>query len=397
MRYPSLIWARQARGVRKSIPMVALVAVSALVAGCGGSSADHVTTMQVARSQTVGAKPAHARDRGPLNVYAADAASDLSPVVRHDPALVYVPNSDSNTVDVISQRTFHVVAHFNTGALPQHVTPAWNLKTLYVDNDAGNSLTPINPQTALPGKPIPVEDPYNLYFTPNGKYAIVVAERLKQLDFRNPDTMKLEHTLNVPMCGGVDHADFSVNGRYMYASCEFASRMIEVDTQTLRVIRTLNLDKGGSAPQDVKLSPDGRTLYVADQDNAGVWEINPATFRVIGFTKTGAGAHGLYPSRNAQFLYVSNREAGSVSVMSFATNKVIKTWVLPQPASPDMGGVSADGRTLWLSGRYNGVVYAINTITGRLRAKIVVGSGPHGLCVWPQPGRYSLGHTGIMR
>lgn len=381
----------------KSIPLVALIAVAALVAGCGGSSPTHVASMQVAKSRTVRSKPARMRRTGPLDIYAHDARGALSPVDRNDPALVYVPNSDSSTVDVISQKTFRVVAHFDTGALPQHVTPAWNLKTLYVDNDAGNSLTPIDPRTGLPGKPIPVEDPYNLYFTPNGRYAIVVAERLKQLDFRDPTTMRLIHTLNVPMCAGVDHADFSVNGRYMYASCEFGSRMIEVDTQTMRVVRTLELDKGGSAPQDVKLSPNGRTLYVADQDNAGIWEINPTTFRVSGFTKTGAGAHGLYPSRNAKFLYVSNREAGSISVISFATNRVVQTWMLPQPASPDMGGVSADGRTLWLSGRYNSVVYAINTLTGKLRATIPVGSGPHGLCVWPQPGRYSLGHTGIMR
>ena len=173
--------------------------------------------------------------------------------------------------------------------------------------------------------------------------------------------------------------------------------MIEVDLKTQRVIRTLTLHGGSSEPQDVKLAPNGRTLYVADQENGGVWEIDPQTFKVIGFTQTGAGAHGLYPSRNAKLLYVSNREAGSVSVMSFATNRVVTTWQLPMPASPDMGGVSADGKTLWLSGRYNGVVYAINTQTGKLRAEITVGAGPHGLCVWPQPGQYSLGHTGIMR
>jgi hypothetical protein len=96
-------------------------------------------------------------------------------------------------------------------------------------------------------------------------------------------------------------------------------------------------------------------------------------------------------------MYVSDRAAGAVSVVSFKTRRVVATWTLPQPASPDMGGVSADGRTLWLSGRYNAVVYAIDTRNGRLRAAIPVGSGPHGLCVWPQPGRYSLGHTGIMR
>jgi DNA-binding beta-propeller fold protein YncE len=199
------------------------------------------------------------------------------------------------------------------------------------------------------------------------------------------------------MCAGVDHTDFSADGRYMFASCEFGAKMLEVDLQTQAVVRTLSLPRPDAAPQDVKLSPDGRTLYTADQTVGGVWEIDAATFRVIGFLRTGAGAHGLYPSRDARVMYVANRSAGSISVVDFATRRIVGTWQLPRPASPDMGGVSADGRTLWLSGRYNSEVYAINTRTGRLRARIPVGNGPHGLCVWPQPGRYSLGHTGITR
>jgi DNA-binding beta-propeller fold protein YncE len=195
----------------------------------------------------------------------------------------------------------------------------------------------------------------------------------------------------------VDHADFSADGRYMFASCEFGARMIEIDLRSQSVVRTLALPKGDAGPQDVKLSPDGRTLYTADQINGGLWEIDSSTFRVIGFLRTGAGAHGLYPSRDARQMFVSNRAAGTISVVSFATRQVVATWQIPPPASPDMGGVSADGSILWLSGRYNAEVYAIDTRTGRLRARIPVGDGPHGLCVWPQPGRYSLGHTGIMR
>jgi DNA-binding beta-propeller fold protein YncE len=334
---------------------------------------------------------------GPIDVYRFDGPRDLSPAVARDPALVYVPNSMSNTVDVISQRTFKIVEQFPTGELPQHVTPAYNLQTLYVDNDLGNSLTPIDPRTGRPGTPIPVEDPYNLYFTPDGRYAIVVEERLQTLAFRNPNTMRLERTLYDPTCRGIDHLDFSADGRYAFASCEFAARMIKIDLSTLKVVSTLVLANGYSSPQDVKLSPDGTVLYTADQAGGGLWEIDPITFKVIGFLRTGAGAHGLYPSRNAKLMYVSNRAAGTVSVVSFETRKVLATWVIPSPASPDMGGVSADGSTLWLSGRYNAEVYAINTRTGRLRARIPVGLGPHGLCVWPQPGRFSLGHTGMMR
>lgn len=382
--------------LRLLLRAAAVIAVL-ILGGCG--SGGHATTHSTTSRSVEHPRAAAAASKGhaPVNVYRRDFAGDLSPAVRADPALVYVPNSMSNTVDVISQRTMKVVAQFATGALPQHVTPAYDLTKLYVDNDLGNSLTPIDPRTGRPGTPIPVEDPYNLYFTPDGRYAIVVAERLQRLDFRDPNTMRLEHSLAVPECRGVDHMDFSADGRYAYASCEFSGRMIEIDLRAQRVIATLVLHQGIASPQDVKLSPDGRTVYVADQQNGGLWEIDPRTFRLVGFLRTGAGAHGLYPSRNARVMYVSNRQQGSVSVVSFATRHVIRTWQLPLPASPDMGGVSADGRTLWLSGRYNASVYAIDTTTGRLRATIPVGQGPHGLCVWPQPGTHSLGHTGILR
>jgi DNA-binding beta-propeller fold protein YncE len=131
--------------------------------------------------------------------------------------------------------------------------------------------------------------------------------------------------------------------------------------------------------------------------SGGVWEIDGADLRVLRFLPTGPGAHGLYPSRNGKLLYATNRSAGSISVISFRTRKIVATWHIPGGGSPDMGGVSADGKVLWLSGRYSGVVYAISTRNGALLAKIPVGAGPHGLCVWPQPGRYSLGHTGILR
>ena len=329
------------------------------------------------------------------NVYAADAAGDLSPVVRRALPYVYVPNSDSDTVDVIDQRTFKIVEHFTVGALPQHVVPAYDLKTLYVTNDVGNSLTPIDPNTGKPGEPIPVEDPYNMYFTPDGRYAIVVAERLARLDFRDAHTFALHHSLRVP-CVGPDHMDFTADGRYALVSCEFSGTLIRVDIPAERVAGTLQL-RSGAAPQDVKLSPDGKVFYVADLTSNGVWIVDAKRLRVLRFLPTGRGAHGLYPSRNARFLYVTNRSEGSISVISFKTQKIVATWRIPGGGSPDMGNVSADGKVLWLSGRYNSEVYAISTTTGRLLARIHVGAGPHGLCVWPQPGRYSLGHTGILR
>jgi YVTN family beta-propeller protein len=340
--------------------------------------------------------PAVASRSNVSNVYAADGAGMLTGAARLARPLVYVPNSQSGTVDVIDPRTFRVIEQFTVGALPQHVVPAWNLKTLYVTNDLGNSLTTINPRTGKPGRTIPVDDPYNMYFTPDGRYAIVVAERLHRLDFRNSQTFRLHKSLTVP-CVGVDHMDFSADGSYLLASCEFSGQILKVNVASEKVVGTLDLPDHGAMPQDVKLSPDGKVFYVADMQAGGVWEIDGRRLKVLGFLHTGAGAHGLYPSRNARFLYVTNRTEGSISVISFKTRKQVTKWWIPGGGSPDMGGVSADGKVLWLSGRYSGVVYAISTSTGKLLAKIPVGAGPHGVCVWPQPGRYSLGHTGILR
>src|SRR5438067_3153287 len=253
------------------------------------------------------------------NVYAADARGLLSPAVAGAKPYVYVPNSDSNTVDVIDQRTFKIVAHYDVGALPQHVTPSYDLKTLYVDNDEGNSLTPLDPTTGRPkGPPIPVTDPYNLYFTPDGRYAIVVAERNHRLDFRDASTMRLHHSLDVP-CRGVDHMDFSADGRYAVASCEFSGQLIKIDVRREKVVATLDLNGGHAVPQDVKLSPDGKIFYVADMAASGLWEIDGRRLRVVGFVHTGLGVHGLYPSRDAKLLYATNRAEGSCSVIIYAT------------------------------------------------------------------------------
>jgi DNA-binding beta-propeller fold protein YncE len=330
------------------------------------------------------------------DVYAADAAGHMAPATRNVPARVYVPNSESATVDVVDQRSGRIVRHFAVGLLPQHVTPSWDLKTLWVTNDQANSLTPVDPRTSRPGRPVPVDDPYNLYFTADGRRAIVVAERLRRLDFREPHTMRLRHSLDVPTCRGVDHMDFTASGRRALVSCEFAGSLIEVDLRRERVVRSIAL-RAGSMPQDVKLSPDGRTFYVADMAAGGVWLVDARTFRRIRLQPTGRGAHGLYPSRDHRTLYVSNRDEGSISLLSFRTRRPYRKWRLPGGGSPDMGGVSASGRVLWLSGRHDAEIYAISTRTGRLLHRIKVGSGPHGMAVWPQPGRYSIGHTGILR
>ncbi|MFC1406715.1 MULTISPECIES: YncE family protein [Streptacidiphilus] len=332
----------------------------------------------------------------PTDIYAADRPNALSPVVKDFPSRVYVPNTLSDTVSVIDPATYKVIQTLHVGHQPQHVVPSWDLKTLWVNNDLGNSLTPIDPATGRMGAEVDVHDPYNLYFTPDGKHAIVMASADHALVFRDAHTMKV--VKSVPAgCEGVNHADFSPDGKYFIVSCEFSGDLLKVDTARMAIVARQRIPYDGSMPQDVKISPDGRVWYVADMMANGVWELNGDTFSVPTLLRTGAGAHGLYVSRDSKYLYISNRGEGSVSVLDFATGKLVHKWQIPGGGSPDMGGVSADGKVLWLSGRYNSEVYAMSTTDGHLIARIPVGDGPHGLAVYPQPGRYSLGHTGVFR
>ena len=367
----------------------------------------------------------------PTNLYSETAPGKMSPSVANDLPRVYVPNLRGNDVWVIDPATLKVVDKFKVGLGPQHVVPSWDMKTLWVANNAertpNGSLTPVDPKTGKPGKAIPVDDPYNMYFTPDGRSAIVVAEAYKRLDFRDPHTFELQGSLSVPRCGGINHADFSIDGRYAIFTCEFTGGVAKIDLVNRKVLGYLQLILPGKPtkvvkgpdgrdeticttwkgmPQDIRVSPDGRTWYIADMMSDGIYVVDGESFAQTDYIRTSTGAHGLYPSRDGKRLYIANRGSnkvhgppkgkGGVSVLDFATRKIVAEWPIPGGGSPDMGNVSADGKQLWLSGRYDDVVYVIDTDTGAVK-QIKVGAEPHGLTVWPQPGRYSLGHTGNMR
>ena len=408
-------------------PAALAVTVAVLLSACAGTGGSSAATTR-ATSAPAGAPSSSARSSSSASttsaadaVYAHTAAGDVTGAARSAKQLVYVPNTISNTVQVIDPTTYQVIARYPTGAEPQHVVPSWDKKTLWVNDDHGNDLIPIDPTTGRPGPRVPVDDPYNLYFTPDGKHALVMAERLRRIDVRDPHTMKLQHSLPVP-CHGVNHADFSADESFFVASCEFSGRLLVVDRNATRIMKVIDLNavktpgatspamahsmggaKAGlmpgasSMPQDVRLTPDGTRFLAADMLRNGIWVIDAKTLKIQRFIHLATGTHGIYPSRDASKLYISNRDAGTISVLDAATLKVVATWVIPGGGSPDMGGVSADGTKLWLSGRYHGVVYVFDTATGKVLRRIPVDAGPHGLAVWPQPGRYSLGHTGNMR
>ncbi|MBA5635535.1 YncE family protein [Duganella sp. LX20W] len=406
------------------------------IAAIGGAAGVYAATQANTSAPAGAAAPTTVAGMPPVvdasNLYSETGSSHLATAVKGDLERIYVPNLRSNDVSVIDPASMKVVDRFKVGRAPQHIVPSWDLRTLWVANNAerydDGSLTPIDPRTGKPGTAIKVDDPYNLYFSPDGKSAIVVAEAKHRLDFRDPRTLALQYSIETPKCGGINHADFSMDGSYALFTCEFDGSLVKIDLVNRSVLGYLKLNMPATRykdvptlagpgateicsskkgmPQDIRISPDGKRFYVADMEADGVHVVDGATFKETGFIATGVAAHGLYPSRDGKSLYVANRGShrihgprngkGSVTVIDFASGKITAQWPIPGGGSPDMGNVSVDGKSLWLSGRYDDVVYRINTETGAV-AKVKVGQEPHGLTVWPLPGRYSLGHTGNLR
>jgi len=388
--------------VPQTVRLFLFGAVFAVLAACAAPAADPAPAPVAAPAPVVptfSALPGMPPVRDAHNIYADAGPGMLSDVARAARPMVYVPHTKTGEVWTIDPATFAVVGRYRLGGELQHVVPSWDMKTLYASDDTGNHLTPFDPNTGLPGKSIPVTDPYNLYFTPDGRSAISVAEARRQLVFYDPHTWAVQQTLATPECKGIDHSDVTPDGRTAVFTCEFDGRVAVVDLVGRRVLRTIDMPTRHTTmgPQDIKLAPDGSVFYIADSQEGGVWVLDGAATKVLRVIPTGRGAHGLYLSRDAKRLFVTNRLEGSVSVLDAYTGALQATWRLGEHASPDMGNVTADGTQLWLYGRYDHAVYVLSAVDGRLIKQLEVGNGPHGLCVWPQPGRYSLGHTGITR
>ncbi|MFF5258707.1 YncE family protein [Actinomadura viridis] len=329
-----------------------------------------------------------------VDVYAATGAGMLSPAVRGLPHRVYVPNAATGTADVIDQRTGRLLERLPAGGAPTLIVTGPDLRRLWITGLGDGRVLTLAPGAARPAAGPRISRPGPLYFTPDGRAALVMAGRSARIDVRDPRTLKPRGTIRLP-CPGAVRADFTADASALLTACPSTGQVIRVDPARRTVTATLRLP-AGSRPGDLRLSRDGRAFLVADTARGGLWTIDAARPRALGFVRTGPGPHGLVLGRDARLLYVLGGD-GTVSAVDQATRRVSRLWRAPGRRALLPGGVSADGGTLWLSDPAGGTVYALSTRTGRPLHTVRVGGRPGGPSVHPQPGRRSLGGPGLFR
>ncbi|WUI00563.1 YncE family protein [Spirillospora sp. NBC_00431] len=331
----------------------------------------------------VGVAPAGGR------VYAATGPGMIAPSAQGMPVRLYV--SHGRAVDVIDPGTLRFVERFRTAAAASRVVPSWDLRRLWAADRSRGVLVPVGPRGGGTSRPVAVAGATGLYFTPDGRDALVLARRPRRVDIRDAATMLPKASVPMPCAPG--HADFTLDGSALVTTCAAAGVIARVHLAARRVTGTIRLPDG-ARPGDLRLSPDGTVFYVADAGNGGVWLVDARRFALLGFLPAAPGARGLSISRDARRLFVVGD--GVLTPVDFETRRVTARWPLPGGGSPVPGGVSPDGTALWLADPA-GLVYAVSTRTGRVLRKAKVGGRPVALCVHPQPGRYSLGGTGLYR
>ncbi|QSB14647.1 YncE family protein [Natronosporangium hydrolyticum] len=332
------------------------------------------------------------------NVYGGAGPEMFAEHVRDHPAVVYAASYRDDEVYIIDQATGEVVDIVPGGPGPRYIVPGYDLSTLYVaaSDPTDSGLVVIDPANNSPADFVDLPEISNLYFAPDGTYAIAVAETAGGLDFYHPNSWQHAGSLDLPGCHGASHLDYSADGRTMLVSCAGAGKVVALATDSLDQLAEFDFtEQDASSPQDVRLTPDGQYFLVADAGAGGVQLLAGDASTVSGFVATGEGAHAIYFSRDAQHAYVVNRDEANVTVLDLGSFSAVAEWPVPT-STLDLGGVNADGTLLWLAGG-DDEVYAIDTDSGELRTRTTVGPGTYSVTVWPQPGRYSLGHTGSLR
>ncbi|WP_372442946.1 YncE family protein [Actinomadura barringtoniae] len=367
------------------------------VVGLGGA-APYVRTPSPTPLAPAGdspAVPSPSATHPPVDVYSAAGPGMLAPAARGLPARLYVPNiqGKAGIVDVIDQRTMRRLGRLKVGKAPQWIVPSWDFRTLWAADPSLQAAAPVSPHAVTRGRGVALTDPGALYYTPDGTSALVMAPGLGRIDARDPRTMRMIGSIELP-CHGAAHADFTADGKALVASCPSTGWLVRVDPAVRTVTGTLRLP-AGSKPGDLRLSPDGRTFYVADTARGGVWLVDAYDLQRGGFIPTGAGAHGLVLTRDSRRLLAVGE--GSIAVIDLAARQVTARWPLSAPGPLAVGGLNADGTALWLSDTGSGWLYQLATRNGKVLHKVKVGGHPHAVCVYPQPGRHSLGGPGLYR
>ena len=301
------------------------------------------------------------------------AALLLAPTVLLAPGaraehLAFVLNSADASVSEIDIDTRKEVRRIPVLREPHHMALTPDGSSLVVGDTAGNALFFFDPDTGALQRQITISDPYQIFFSPDGRYFTVAGLARNQVDIYDGHTFALLH--RVPARAMPSHMNYAPDSSVVYVSLQDTDSLMAVETATGRILWTT---KVGKTPAGV-LWHNGRIL-VGDMGSDYVAVVDPVDGHVERRVKTGRAAHNLFMSPDGRELYVTNRVAGTISVLDPTTLDVERSYSVP--GGPDDISFAPDG-TIWAGLRFRQHVAIIDPKTGNYTT-IPTGRSPHGI------------------
>jgi YVTN family beta-propeller protein len=285
-----------------------------------------------------------------------------------------VLNSDDDSVSVINSDNYKEVSRTHIGRSPHHLIQTPDGHTLIIAMSGSNELVLIDRTTGVEKQRITASDPYQIGFSPDAKFFVAASLRLDRIDIYDGSTFQLLHRL--PAATMPSHIAFSHDSKTVFVTLQGTSGLISIDLASGKVNWTTAV---GRQPAGIVTRPGG-TLLVGIMGSDHIVEVDPVSGSVIRRIQTGNGAHNFLASADGKKLYVTNRVAGTISILDADTLAIAGT--LQAPGGPDDMALSPDGHELWVTGRWHAWVDVIELASGTLKTSVPVGRSPHGIFVY---------------
>ena len=286
---------------------------------------------------------------------------------------VIVLNSGEGTVSIIDRATRKVVDSYPVGKEPHHLMPVLNKDDeLVVANSASNDLVFLNPLTGEVKRRLPrISDPYQLGYSPDGKWFVSVSLRLDRVDIYAMPNYELKARIATKKTPS--HVAFSNDSRFAYITLQDSNELVALDLSSHKEVWRMSI---GKTPAGIWMSPQG-LLFIGIMGQDFVQVVDPAKRETVKKIVTGRGAHNVFPMGDGVRALVSNRVDGTITPIDYkalTAGKPIKVG-----RGVDCLEVSADGKEVWATVRWEAKVAVIDMTGVKPIEYIPVGRSPHGI------------------
>ncbi len=181
--------------------------------------------------------------------------------------------------------------------------------------------------------------------------------------------------------------------KLLYLSAESSGEIVVVDPDTAAVQARIAV---GKRPRGLKVSRDGRFLYVAlsgsprggpnvdestlppgDRSADGIGVVDLVERTLLRTLPSGQDPEAFDLSRDGKWLYVSNEETAELSVLDLESAKIVKR--VPVGEEPEGVTLRPDGKVVYVTSERGGLVTAVDTATWAVLGTIVCGARPRGI------------------